>query len=588
MQTKTLRKLRATSGAMNRSRRPSLPLLSGLCCILGASAPALAQTQTTVWTQHMDNWRTGWNHNETILTPENVASSQFGLIASVSLPGMSDAQPLIVPNQQITCAKRATALHIICQAGLSGVYQVVYVVTDTGNVYAIDATNGAILLERTFNPATAKGSRATTPVINTSLNTLDLVVEGGRNASGNYYFTLHALKLADLTDDVPPYAITGTNTLAPLTDGTLYSFNPDVLSQKTAMLLANGSVYVAFEAFGEFNLSLQGISRGWLLGFSAQTLAPLPTPLLTNSQATSQNNFFVGAIWMSHSGPAADAAGNIYFSTANSDPSGTSYDPVNNIEESVVQVTPSLAVSSIFTPYNYAELDANDKEIGSGGVMVIPTNWPWYFTPNPPLVVTAGKDGRMLLMNANSLGGYTPGGPDNVLDIQDIGPCWCAPSFFTGPDGIGRIVSSGGETLSTWEIVQTATSTSLVQEASVQIPMVARKEIKKPPGFFTSVSSNGTNMNSGIIWALGRQPATPTTLTLFAFNSTPSNGTFQLLNQVSAGAWTQAAGNPNSVPVVANGQVYVTSDGLLTIWGLIPSPAQAIPTTPGPRNRHRP
>lgn len=560
--------------------------IAASACLLGVSVRALAQTGTTVWTQHMDNWRTGWNYNETTLTPENVASAQFGLIAAVPIPYMGDAQPLIVPSQQVTCPTKAVSLRITCQAGLSGVYDVVYVVTKSGTVYAINAANGAILLRRIFNPKSgATGFQATTPVINTALNTIDLVVKGTVN--GQYTFTLRALNLADLTDNVAPYTITGSNTNYPLTSGVIYDFNPIVLAQKTALLLANGNLYAGFQAFGEdafggTNPGLQGLGRGWLLGFSAQTLAPLPTPLLTDSLATSVNNFFISSIWMSRSGPAADAAAggsNIYFSTGNSDPAGTSYDPQYNIEESVVKVTPNLQVSSIFTPYNFAELDAKDFEIGSGGVMVIPTNWPWYPAPNPPLVVTAGKDGRMFLLNANSLGGYTPGGPDNVLDMQDIGACWCAPSFFTGPDGIGRIVSSGGNTLSTWQIIQTPISTTLVNEASVQIPLVKRAQIHQPSGFFTTVSSNGTNMDAGIIWALGLPAASPTTLTLYAFASAPSNGTFQLLNQVPAGVWN-STGNSNSVPVVANGQVYVASEGIMTIWGLNAAVANAARSSP--------
>jgi hypothetical protein len=416
--------------------------------LLGVSDPALGQTGTTVWTQHMDNWRTGWNYNETILTPENVASAQFGQIAAVPLEDMGDAQPLVVPGQKVTCPKKAAALKITCQAGLSGEYEVVYAVTKSGNVYAINAANGDILLQRIFNPkSSATAFNATTPVIDTALHTIDLVVYGP--VDGDHTFALHALKLVDLTDYVSPYVITGTNTSYPLNNGVIYDFNPTVLKQRTALLLANGNIYAGFQAVGEVIPADQGISRGWLLGFSAQTLEPLPTPLLTDSLATSENNFFISSIWMSRSGPAADAAAggsHIYFSTGNSDPSGTSYDPPYNIEESVVQVTPNLQVLSIFTPYNFATLDAKDMEIGSGGVMAIPTNWPWYPALNPSLVATAGKDGRMFLLNANSLGGYTPGGPDNVLNVQNIGGCWCAPSFFTGPDGIGRIVSSGGNT----------------------------------------------------------------------------------------------------------------------------------------------
>jgi len=81
-------------------------------------------------------------------------------------------------------------------------------------------------------------------------------------------------------------------------------------------------------------------------------------------------------------------------------------------------------------------------------------------------------------------------------------------------------------------------------------------------------------MNNGIIWVTGRQAASRTTVTLYALNATPSNGTFQILNQVAAGPWNYPL-NANTVPVVANGQVYVASDGYLTIWGLTSSGASA-------------
>ena len=66
-------------------------------------APAVAQQQTVV-TYHYDNQRTGWNPNETTLTPANVGSPVFGLgvLAEVGLDDQVDAQPLVVPNQQIT------------------------------------------------------------------------------------------------------------------------------------------------------------------------------------------------------------------------------------------------------------------------------------------------------------------------------------------------------------------------------------------------------------------------------------------------------------------------------------------------------
>jgi hypothetical protein len=269
---------------------------------------------------------------------------------------------------------------------------------------------------------------------------------------------------------------------------------------------------------------------------------------------------------MAGSGIASDGA-NLYFSTGNSDPSGTSYNSVNNIEESVVKVTSNLTVASIFTPANFAVLDANDFEIGSGGVLVIPNT--------TPLVVAGGKDGRMFLLNSASLGGFTPGGPDHVLDMHNIGGCWCAPSYFVGPDGIGRVVSSGGNSVMTWKIMQTGSPPTphLVQDGTGLIS--ANVNTIQDPGFFTSISSNGTLPNhSTIIWAVGRPPDGSTSVTLYAFDAMPVNGTLPLLGQYPAGTWTLRS-NANIVPAVSNGKVYVASSGgvgagTLTIFGFRP------------------
>src|ERR1700731_1912608 len=70
----------------------------------------------------------------------------------------------------------------------------------------------------------------------------------------------------------------------------------------------------------------------------------------------------------------------------------------------------------------------------------------------PFLAATAGKDGRLFLLDRNNLGGFTPGGPDNVLDTQQSAGCWCGPSFFTGSDKIGRVLTSHGTSLNTWQV----------------------------------------------------------------------------------------------------------------------------------------
>lgn len=88
------------------------------------------------------------------------------------------------------------------------------------------------------------------------------------------------------------------------------------------------------------------------------------------------------------------------------------------------------------------------------------------------------------------------------------------------------------------------------------------------PGFFTVVSSNGTQNGSAIIWAVGRPTnLNPALVTLYAFNAIATNAHYTLLYSSPAGSWPTPGDNANIVPVVANGKVYVASYKALTIFG---------------------
>jgi hypothetical protein len=534
---------------------------------------------TSVLTHHYNNQRTGWNSTETTLTPQNISSATnpFGAIAAVPLDDQVDAQPLVEANQPITCAANQVSG---CQAGN---YQVVYVATENNSVYAINAANGAILLQRNFGPPVPAPFGCTnntthvginsTPVINPNLQTLNLITYTLLNNVPTY--TLHAVNLSNLTDSVPPMTVSGSNILK---NGATVQFNATYQRQRAALLYSNmnghdkdGKVYTGFSSWCDFNGDQ---SRGWLLGWDATTLAPLAANQLDNKLSSSPNNFFLSSIWMSGSGVATDDNGNLWFTTGNSDQAGTTYQGAGsgfyNIQESAVRISSDLThVIDLFTTYNWASLDGADMDFGSGGIVqVLPQA-----ASSPPLLVAGGKDGRMFLLNgsttANLMGGYTPGGPDKVVAQVNIGGCWCEPSNFMGADGVGRIVSSGGtyapggDFLGVWKINQTSTATNLALESSTQI----NQGTEQDPSFFTSVSSNG--QSPAIIWAVGRpQSATSPALTLYAFAAAPSNGTLPLLGSYPAGPWPNLNANANTVPVVANGQVFVASYKLLTIFGL--------------------
>ena len=95
------------------------------------------QAQVNVTTYHNDNARTGQNTQETILTPANVNSAQFGKLFSVSVDGWVYAQPLYLSNVSIG----------------GSTHNVLYVATEHDSLYAIDADKGTILWQTSLIPS---------------------------------------------------------------------------------------------------------------------------------------------------------------------------------------------------------------------------------------------------------------------------------------------------------------------------------------------------------------------------------------------------------------------------------------------------
>ncbi len=508
-----------------------------------------------VTTYHYDNYRTGWNHAESVLTPATVGSAEFGILQTVVLDDRVDAQPLIVHAVNVTAGN------------FQGRHNVVYVATANDTVYMIDADNGTLLWSRTLGNTVPGsigcGGRAgnigitSTPVIDTASRTM--YVMAYTNSSSGPSYLLHALDLGNLSDNVMPQVVSASHSLS---NGTRFSFNANYQLQRPGLLLANGNVYAGFGAFCD---AFPNLSRGWLLGWNTGTLNPLAANQLVDTQATNQFSYFLSSIWMSGYGLAADDGGNVLFVTGNS-LSGT-YDSLTmtNLQESVIKVSPSLSsVMDFFTPSDQAVLDLYDSDFGSGGVLVLPDQ-PGS-TPN--MAVAAGKEGTMFLMDENQLGGYSSM-TNNVMGSYLIGSCWCGPSYFVDSDGAPRVLSSGEGTAISWELNTSLPVPTLT--AVAMSPLVSGGQ--QDAGFFTTISSNSTF--TPVIWALSR--ANQENISLFAFD--PDNLQGGLMNQLFqgiAGYWPNTTANANLVPVVANGKVYVASYKQLTIFGL---------TTQARRNR---
>jgi hypothetical protein len=516
-------------------------------CLLGAIAVLVVCSQARavdVTTYHYDGQRTGLNAAETTLTQAAVGSSAFHQLHTVPLPTQIDAQPLIVSAATMASWGYASIFP----------HDVAYVADEADNVFAIDSVTGAILLQKNFGtpvsiqnlPGQCGNNAATvginsTPVIDPANKVMYFITYTWENSAAVY--RIHEMNLLDLSEKIASVVVSGNGTLS---DGSAVSFIAGTQRQRPALLMANANIYAGFGSFCDQN---DNITRGWLLGWQTGTLTPLSAGELTQQQTAAQstNNpfgesgpFFLSSIWMSGYGPAADASGNVYFVTGNSDGIRA-----NNLPDSLVRMVPKLSsVTDYFTPANFAALDSQDEDRGSGGVMVVPP-----VSGGPQFAVSQGKDGRLFLHNlAANLGGYVANGPD-VPSYVNAGMCWCGPAYYTGSDGRQRVVSMGGTQAQTW-IVPTAASGTLTAEATApELPSFDGQD----PGFMGSVSANGTTANSAVIWGLSRSSLGQ--IFLQALSGTVGNGAGTIYDKAGR-AWSLGAastGTPGNQQILLNG-----------------------------------
>ncbi len=291
-----------------------------------------------------------------------------------------------------------------------GIHNVVYVATEHDSVYAFDANglDSAPLWHVSFiNPAAGVTTVPAadegelwdipdevgvtgTPVIDPTTNTMYVVaatkeVTGGQT---NYVLRLHAL---DITTGAEKFggpvviqaSVPGTG------DGSVngvLTFTPLRENQRTGLLLLNGVVYFGFSSHGDVEPF-----HGWLFGYSASTLQQVlvycPTPNSTD-----------GGIWMDGDGLATDSTGDLYFITGDGgfdvNTGGIDYG------DSFEKLSPTGTVVDYFTPSVQSTLDADNLDLGSGGVLLLPTQ----SGPYPDEMVMPARTERFTSSTATTWG----------------------------------------------------------------------------------------------------------------------------------------------------------------------------------------
>jgi hypothetical protein len=321
------------------------------------------------------------------------------------------------------------------------------------------------------------------------------------------------------------------------------SFDPLRENQRTALLLNNGRVYMAFGSHGDIQPY-----HGWVLAYDASTLQQVVALSVTpNGEGA--------GIWQSGDGLAADANGNMYFVTGDgtfdANTGGSDYG------DTYVKIGPGGAVLDYFTPHNQATLDSGNIDLGAGGPMLLPDQP----GAHPHLLVSAGKNGSIDLVDRDNMGHYNSTSDSQIVQtLPNIFPFgtpepgnYSAPVYFNGTVYFSPVSDN----------VQAFTLTNglLSTSATSRSP-----EIFPYPGGTISVSSNGST--NGILWAI-QVNGTDTPGVLRAYDATHLGTELFSSDQNSSRDGLDPAAK-FSAPLVANGKVFVASSGRLTIFGLLP------------------
>ncbi len=498
-------------------------------------------TPIDVLTYHYDLNRTGWNQSETDLTPTTVGSSNFGQLATLNVDGNVFAQPLLVSG--FTMPDGTT-------------HDVLVVATGHDSVYAFDAQTYATLWQVSLGASQSSNDVgcgdvvpeygiSSTPVIvrNSASSATLYVVAATEPAPYSFHTKLHALDLGTGKDVMSPREIAPK---ASLRNGGTVSFDPQNQWNRTSLALDNGNLYVGIGSHCDDNAG--GIS-GWLLDYDPASL----TLLHHFHTIETSEGYELSSIWMTGFAPAIDSSGNVFVVTGN----GAYDNKAGDWGESVLHLPADLQnVQDHFTPAAYNNLNNNDTDFGSGGVMLLPTV---SGQTAPPLAVAMGKDAVLYLLNQTKLGGKKPE-DKGALQWQRLGGSgeglWGGPAYYGSPNGGVVYAQITGHVLRAYSVA-TGSQPALT-------PVAAGTSAAGYGGSLPIVSSNGGAAGTGVVWLVRRGA----TVQLEAYDALALGNPLFAAN---AGTWSnQAYGNAFVTAMEANGRVYVPAYQTVTVFGLAP------------------
>jgi len=599
-----------------------LPLIGGFCGVSGLSACRTANSaqlkdataagaqatgahRTAVATRQYDNARTGANLEETTLNPDSVGSGNFHKLFTMPVDDQIEIYPLYV-------ADVGTA---------NGQKNLIFTATMNNTVFAFDADNGSPVWQQTLGqPVTGRDFAkvkpktvnknygvASTPVIDTETGLLYLVRWGMENGAPVYRLFVLDIKNGSIRSNVKIQAqvqVQGAN------GGTVTAqFDPPQQIVRASLLLIQAprddggtdKVVVMAAAGGEDRHS----AHGWVLAYNTKDLESgnaTPAAFCT-SPATG-----AAGVWMAAQGIAGGNDGTLYVTTGNGP-----FDGVTDFGESFLRLRyhsandsapASLELAGSFTPFRDVDRDSRhqDQDLGSASPLLI---------PNTDLVVGGGKDGILYTMNRSDMGGrdfnklaqapfvatYVPNsGFDPVKNLDQgsshdpefkspadngqIHHLHSTPSFWTSPE-LGSLLFVWGENarLRVFGFDGRQFSSQALAFGDA-IPSKKATGIGGMPGGLISISANGNETHSGIVWAEhaidldANKVVCPGIVRAydadhFRTNADGTKTIVELWNSEMTPSDSLGNGAKFTAPMVVNGRVYVpTYDKKIVVYGL--------------------
>src|SRR6266536_468193 len=322
--------------------------------------------QVNVTQEHNNLSRDGL-YIDAAFTPDAAAGLTRDLNFNGTISGNVYAQPLYI------------------EGGTSG--PMIIAVTESNNVYALDATTGTVIWQVNVGPPVTSGLTCTTinavgitgtPVVDLASRSLffDALIDGPTKK--HFIYSLNVDN--GTTNPGWPVDVNATATYNGIT------FTSLVQEERGGLAVVNGRVYVSYSGY----LGDCGTYHGWVVGVAINNS---PDVLAWATTAIG------GGIW-GYGGVASDGA-DMFVVTGNTFNTGGNWMGGEAIIRLQAGPVWTGQPTDYWAPTNWFQLDGGDTDLGGVSAMLI--NVPG---ANPSqLVLVLGKDGNAYLLNRNNLGG---------------------------------------------------------------------------------------------------------------------------------------------------------------------------------------